>query len=74
MESANFDPMGFYDSCSGIFESKMCGSNLHFIGGLVYLSNHLSNLKSDDRQIGSNNNMDDRNQCLHLPLRFTLTH
>ena len=74
MESNNFDPMGSHNSYSGFFESNKCCSNLQFIGGLVYLPDNVSNLKSDDRKIGSKTYLDDRIKCLALYLRFTLAH
>ena len=74
MEPNNFDPMGSHNSYSGFFESKKCCSNLQFIGGIFYLPNNVSNLKSDDRKIRSKTYMDDRIKRLILSLRFTLAH
>ena len=74
MESAQFDPMGSHNCYYGIFESTQCSSDLHFISSLSHLLYNHGLWKSNDRQIGSNNNLDDRSQPLYLSLRFTLAH
>ena len=74
MESAKFNQMGSHYCRSGIFQSTQFCPDLSFIGDLISLPNNYVIWKSNDRQLEPKNNMDVRNRCLHLSLRFTLAH
>jgi hypothetical protein len=74
LESADLIPMGSHHSCSGIFESTQCCSDFHFISDLNHFPKYNCHLKPKDRLLGSKIDVDDRNECLYLSLRFTLAH
>ena len=74
MEPAQFDPMGSHDSRSGFFELAQLCSDPHFIGGLSNLPNNDGYWKTNERQMGSKNNLDDRSKRLHLSLRVAFAY
>ena len=66
--------MGSHGCRPGICESARPCSDLPFIVDLIYSTNRDDHFTSDDRQMGSKNDLDDRVQRLPLSLRAARAH